>query len=168
MMYEKIANVLLSIVLMSAFLGIFFFTYAARVEKNIVKSQSERIVVDLTADLNDVLTPTQLSDLRDLVSPYIVTPDLSKEDREIEENNKLLMKKASIVIITFVVIGLTAVFLLSKMENFSLKDIIIRNTIILFFVALTEFCFLTYLAQNYITIDSNFVKYKIINTLASY
>lgn len=167
-MYEKIANVLLSVVLMSAFLGIFFFTYAAHIEKNIVKNQSEQIVIDLTADLNAVLTPKQLSGLRDLVSSYIVTPNLSKEDMEINENNKLLTKKASLAIITFVVIGLTAVFLLSRMENFSLKDIIIRNMIILFFVAMTEFCFLTYLAQNYITIDSNFVKYKIINTLANY
>lgn len=167
-MYEKIANVLLSVVLMSAFLGIFFFTYAAHIEKNIVKNQSEQIVIDLTADLNAVLTPKQLSGLRDLVSSYIVTPNLSKEDMEINENNKLLTKKASLAIITFVVIGLTAVFLLSRMENFSLKDILIRNMIILFFVAMTEFCFLTYLAQNYITIDSNFVKYKIINTLANY
>ena len=56
MIYEKIASTILSIILMSAFLGIFFFTYAAHVEKNIVKNQSANIINDLTEDLNSILT----------------------------------------------------------------------------------------------------------------
>ena len=166
MIYEKAANVLLSIVFMCAFLGIFFFTYAARIERNIVKNQSERIIADLTQDLSALLTQDQLVDLKTVASPYIVSPNLSQEDEEVKESNKNLMKQATIAITVFVVVGLCTVFMLTRIGDVSLKSIFIRNLITLVFIAITEFCFLTYFVQNYVTIDSNFVKYKVLTTLA--
>ena len=49
--------------------------------------------------------------------------------------------------------------------DFSFFEILEENIIVLVFVGITEFLFLTYFAQNYITIDANFVKEKMINTL---
>ena len=165
MIYEKIASTILSIILMSAFLGIFFFTYAAHVEKNIVKNQSANIINDLTEDLNSILPESDLVKLQQISSPYIVAPDLSQEDSDVVANNKILMKKAIVVITVFVAIGTACIFLLTRLGSFPIKYVLLRNFIILFFIALTEFCFLTFFAQNYITIDANFVKYKVLTFL---
>lgn len=160
-----VANTLLSVVLISAFIGIFFFTYASYIENQIVKIRSEEIINDLT---NTVITITPKQDREEMnkvIAPYLIPPDLSQEDKEVEETNKNLEKRAFAFIATFFVIGFSVFLLLAHYYKFSAKRLIHKNLVILIFVAITEFCFLTFIAKHYITIDSNFVKYKILETL---
>lgn len=162
-----IPNTLLSVVLISAFIGIFFFTYATRVENEIVKVRSEEIINDLTSTFIKITPKEQREEVSRIVGPYLVPPNLQKEDEEVEQSNIQLRKKAFTFIITFVIVGFSVFFLLAHIFKFSAKRMIYKNLIVLAFVAMTEFCFLTFFARHYITIDSNFIKYKVLETLTS-
>jgi len=164
MLSFEISNIILSVVLISSFIIIFFFTYASFVEKNIVKSRCKMIVEDLTGTVKNILPPEYLKSIQANVS-NIKPPNLIEEDKYVNENNKLLMKKSVKILIVILCIGISIVFILHRIYKFPLKQLILTNLVTLLFAALTEFSFLTFFAQNYITIDSNFIKYKILDVI---
>lgn len=164
MLPYEIANIILSVVLISTFIGVFFFTYASMIEKNIVETRCKTIVEDLTNSFSTVATPNVLKSINEKLEQF-APPNLSEEDKKVAENNKALIKKSAIVISLLLIVGLSIVFILYKIYKFPVKELIINNLIMLVFVALTEFTFLTFFAQNFITVDSNFIKNKIISVL---
>jgi len=168
MLIENISKIILSVVVISAFIGIFFFTYEAKVEERIVKQQSEEIIKDFTSEFRSLLPQPILKDVYNSIEPSLVAPDLSELDEEVRASNKALVKKATRIIIIFVVIGLLLVALLCFIFRINPRDMIISTTITLLFVAIAEYIFVTYIVQNYSTIDSNFVRQKILNILANY
>ena len=168
MLIENISKIILSVVVISAFIGIFFFTYEAKVEERIVKQQSEEIIKDFTSEFRSLLPQPILKDVYNSIEPSLVAPDLSELDEEVRASNQALVKKASRIIVIFVVIGLLLVALLCFIFRINPRDMIISTTITLLFVAIAEYIFVTYIVQNYSTIDSNFVRQKILNILANY
>jgi protein-S-isoprenylcysteine O-methyltransferase Ste14 len=168
MLIENISKIILSVVVISAFIGIFFFTYEAKVEQRIVKQQSEEIIKDFTSEFRSLLPQPILKDVYNSIEPNLVAPDLSELDEEVRASNQALVKKATRIIVIFVVIGLLLVALLCFIFRINPRDMIISTTITLLFVAIAEYIFVTYLVQNYSTIDSNFVRYKVLNILANY
>ena len=168
MLIENISKIILSVVVISAFIGIFFFTYEAKVEERIVKQQSEEIIKDFTSEFRSLLPQPILKDVYNSIEPSLVAPDLSELDEEVRASNQALIKKATRIIIIFVVIGLLLVALLCFIFRINPRDMIISTTITLLFVAIAEYIFVTYIVQNYSTIDSNFVRQKILNILANY
>lgn len=168
MLIENISKIILSVVVISAFIGIFFFTYEAKVEERIVKQQSEEIIRDFTSEFRSILPQPILKDVYNRIEPSLVAPDLSELDEEVRASNQALVKKATRIIVIFVVIGLLLVALLCFIFRINPRDMIISTTITLLFVAIAEYIFVTYLVQNYSTIDSNFVRQKILNILANY
>ena len=168
MLIENISKIILSVVVISAFIGIFFFTYEAKVEQRIVKQQSEEIIKDFTSEFRSLLPQPILKDVYNSIEPSLVAPDLSELDEEVRASNQALVKKATRIIIIFVVIGLLLVALLCFIFRINPRDMIISTTITLLFVAIAEYIFVTYIVQNYSTIDSNFVRQKILNILANY
>jgi protein-S-isoprenylcysteine O-methyltransferase Ste14 len=168
MLIENISKIILSVVVISAFIGIFFFTYEAKVEQRIVKQQSEEIIKDFTSEFRSLLPQPILKDVYNSIEPSLVAPDLSELDEEVRASNQALVKKASRIIVIFVIIGLLLVALLCFIFRINPRDMIISTTITLLFVAIAEYIFVTYIVQNYSTIDSNFVRQKILNILANY
>ena len=168
MLIEHISKIILSVVVISAFIGIFFFTYEAKVEERIVKQQSEEIIKDFTSEFRSLLPQPILKDVYNSIEPSLVAPDLSELDEEVRASNQALVKKATRIIVIFVVIGLLLVALLCFIFRINPRDMIISTTITLLFVAIAEYIFVTYIVQNYSTIDSNFVRQKILNILANY
>jgi len=175
MLIENISKIILSVVVISAFIGIFFFTYEAKIEKRIVKQQSDDIIRDFTSEFRSLLPQPILKDVYNSIEPSLVAPklseldqDLSELDQEVRASNEALVKKATRIIVIFVVIGLLLVALLCFIFRINPRDMIISTTITLLFVAIAEYIFVTYLVQNYSTIDSNFVRQKILNILANY
>lgn len=167
-MIENVIKTILSVVLISAFIGVFFFTYVAKVEEKIVKRQSIEIIKGFTEDIRKLLPRPMLKQVYDSIEPSLVPQDLSSEDEEVKISNAELIKKARRIIVIFTVIGLLLVVLLCFIFKVNPKDIIINTLVILVFVAVTEYVFVTYIVQNYNTIDSNFVKQKMINIVANY
>jgi len=168
MIIKHLSSILCGVSLISVFIVIFFFTYASKVEKNIVQERCTEIVDDLTSGL-DAVPKTYKDQIYSQVAPYLtVPPAIEEQDAIVAEQNKKLLKKSAIVAGSFLVLSFLAVFVLSRIFNFSFLDIVKTNLIILVFVGLTEFTFLTFFAQNYITIDSNFVKETVVKTVADF
>ena len=167
-MIENIIKIILSVVMISAFIGVFFFTYEAKVEEKIVKKQSTEIIKDFTDEFKQLVPNENLKSLYNTIAPSLVAPNLSAEDEEVKQSNAALLKKATRIIVIFTVIGLLVAALLCLIYKINPKDMIISTLVTLVFVAIAEYFFVTFLVQNYITIDSNFVRQKIINVVANY
>lgn len=163
----RVANILLHVVFISTFLTVFFFTYASKIESKIVESQSKRIISELTGDVKLLLPDNVIGEINSRVAT-VEPPNMQEEDDKVlEANKKLKTKVASFVGVVFF-IGLVIVWLMCYFINdpkFTFFDLVKHNAIILCFVALTEYVFLDYFARNYISIDSNFVKYTILETI---
>jgi len=173
-MREEIIKIIFQVIIIFIFVGIFFFTYASYIEQKIVEKQVDDIVVDLVGDIKMLWPPTNssLTYVKQQIASTKPT-NLSAQDDEVKASNKIILDKAvkSITIITIVgVILIFCIFMYSKYrgEHIDYLGIIKNDFIILAFVASVEFGFLTFFAQNYRTIDSNFVKYKTLDTIANY
>lgn len=168
MIIKHLSSILCGVSLISVFIVIFFFTYASKVEKNIVQERCTEIVDDLTSGLESVPKKYKAM-IYSQIAPYLEAPSsLEEKDAIVAEQNKQLLKKATKIVGSFLVLSFLLVFVLSRIFGFSFLDIVKTNLIILIFVGLTEFAFLTFFAQNYITIDSNFVKETVVKTVADF
>ena len=163
MISQTIANIILQIVLVATLNIFVYFSYTTYIENQIVQSESADIVVDLTGNLRTVMSPDKLNLLKETIAPYLVVPDLSKDDRDVKANNQLLVFKTIKILIVVILIGLIIVVAMSIIYKFNITDFLIHNAIILLAVAIVEFIFLTF-----ITIDSNYVNRKFIDTLVKF
>jgi len=162
---EFFIHIFISVTFISIFICIFFFTYATRVEKTIVVHQ--------TKDLVDELTGTILNypSLKKTLKPYIddwKPPDMTSEDNKVAKANKVIVNKAVYIIGFSATTMLVFLLCLAYIYNISFYSLIVPNLIILFLVAVTEFCFLTFIAANYISFDPNYIRYKILNVLKEF
>jgi len=150
-----ITNIVISIGMIMIFLGIFFFGYAAKVEQEIIKLNTEIITTDI---LNIILpsldTNTKLNLLKD-----IKYPDMSKEDSDVAEANTVLINNAIMLLVIIFIVSLIIGFALSYYYNHKFLHILGINLIILFFVGLTEYSFINIIAAKYISADTNYVRY---------
>ena len=168
MLSSIIANIILQVILIATLNIFMYFTYTTLIEKSIVESESKRIVFDITNDLRLTLPTKTLAEINKIISPYLVMPDLSKEDAEVLATNRSLTITTVKLLVVLILIGFIVVIAMSIYFKFNLNEIIYHNMIILIFVALVEFVFLTFIVKNYITIDSNYVKYKILESFSDF
>jgi hypothetical protein len=168
MLAKHIANIIMATAFISIFLGVFFFTYASKIEEKIVIERSTEIVQDLTTSLL-LISPQQKQVLRSVVLPSLqVSSNLADQDKQVQIANKQLIRKAVIAISIFVFVCSILIGFLAYFFQIPLVELLKNNLLILCFVALTEFIFLTFFAQYYITIDSNFVKKQLADSLISF
>ena len=85
MIAEVIANMILQIVLIGTLNIGMYFTYTTSIERRIVESETTRIVQDLTNDIRTILPNDSLAYLNEKISPYLVVPDLSKDDDDVKK-----------------------------------------------------------------------------------
>jgi uncharacterized membrane protein len=150
------------------FIGFFFFTYASRVEKNVVETRTKSIIRDLMKDVRALTPEGILKGVSPLVNKTLQPPDMTRVDEKVTENNKELLKKAALTLAILFVIGMVLTVVISRYTHIPLKPLFITNFISLLFVAITEFSFLTFFAQNYITVDANYVKKTAIQAVIDY
>ena len=156
---EEIANIILHVTLISTFIGIFFFTYGSHIEENIVKKQVAFLIEDNKEFVSLIPNDTKKK-IVDKINN--IKLDLAEDDKKFtEQNKKLLIKAATVLGIVFVV-GVAIVWKMSEIYKFDFIHLLKENLIILCFVALTEFTFLTYYAQNYLSIDPNIIRRRCI------
>ena len=162
-----ICNVIISVAFIATFIGVFFFTYAKKIEQDIVKEQTASIVHDIVGDLK-VFVADDAMPMLTMLTSQIPTPDMSGADAEAAENNAALLKKATKVIIIGNLIAAAAIYYFYNQQPFDIVDMLKHNAIILMFVGVTEFVFLTYVARYFISADPNMVKYHVVKTLNEY
>jgi hypothetical protein len=159
-----ISNIVMSVAFIATFIGIFFFTYVKNIEQKIVKEQTANIVKDIVGDYT-VLLPENSLALISMGVSNMETPDMSVADREAKENNKKLLILAGKVILAGNLIAIGIIYYLYKKQAFNIKDMIKHNLIILAFVGIIEFVFITYIARYYISADPNYIKYYVVKSV---
>jgi hypothetical protein len=157
----QISNIVMNVTMISTFIGIFFFTYGKTIEENVVKQQSELVANYLAKDLSTFIDKNTAKKLASQLSP----PDMSNADKEVELKNAELQSSAFNVLILVAIGGLLFTIILAKYYTLNLQSILKTNFIILLFVGFTEYIFLTYIGQNFISLDPNFVRLKILQAL---
>ena len=161
--YELSINVIISVLFISLFIGVFFFTYGAYIEGLVVKNQMKFLSEDIGGYINllgDNINKKVKQKILEL--PEI---NLDEEDNKVKENNLLVMKKAINANSVFIVVAIAIVYYLNKTAQLNISDVVIKNFIILIFIGLTEYVFLNYFAADYISINPNLVKYTIVENL---
>jgi len=160
-----VCNVMMSILFISTFIAVFFFTYASQIESEIIVNQTTNIV-DSFLESIDVWIPHS-EKVYDILQ-NIQFSDTSADDARVKRKNDTIIKKT---IKLFVVIG-SIMFLITALLilGFDLdwKPIVLSNLIILACVGLTEFFFLTCIAKNYVSFDPNYIKYVVVSRLEAF
>lgn len=170
---DFIVKVTLQLVMIFGFLTLFFFNYVNKVEKEEFVKQVNFVVDDL---VYKYLPTTRLSQQqKDLANEQIdkMAEDSaikSKSENEgVERENELTKNKGYTYVISFLlfVITLISVVLVAG-YCLDLKHDLKEVLIIVLFVALVEFTFLTVIARNYISADPNAIKRTVADTISKY
>ena len=161
--YELTINVIISVLFISLFIGAFFFTYGAHIEGLVVKNQMKFLSEDICGYIN--LLGNDIN--KNIKNKLLELPNISlhEEDEKVKESNSKVMNTALIANIAFVVSTIFIVYYLNQSANLNIKDIIIKNFIILIFIAIAKYAFLTYFRADFISIDPNKVKYNVVENL---
>jgi len=157
-----ILNILVQVLCIFIFLTIFFFTYAAKKEGEIVKDQVN-FLIDDTVGIHLNSMP---DDLKKVLKSKINsieenTPENIANGIKIDNsNNAIKLKTTKILVVLSILVLLVVVisyFLSKKGINFfkdlNLQKIGKETIVIVLFVALTEYIFLTYIGSKYVSID---------------
>ena len=158
--YKQLCQIILNVTIISSFIGIFFFTYAATVEKEIIEDQSKTIAVSMANKVKYFIP----GDVKQKIINDLQKPDLSNEDKDVEKTNKDLRNKAFFVLGILFIVGILATIIVSKIGNVGFH-IVKEAIIILLFVALTEFLFLNIVTRNYKVADPNFVTSEMLKSI---
>jgi hypothetical protein len=156
-----IINIIMNVGLISGFLGVFFFTYAAGVEQEIVQKNTKIITDDLMQGIAPALNVKTKQNL--LIN--LKAPDLSQADADTLASNTKLTKDALAQLFLILDIGLTLSFIISILYKHSFISALGLNLIIMLFVGLTEFTFINFIPYRFIAADTNFVRYTILTKL---
>ena len=166
----EVCNILLHIMLISAFLGSYFFTFGAYLERQVLKDQLN-FLVDTTLQPFKILFPDVSNDIKQKIKKHEFRINETADNKS-TLNNKKTIDKAIKFITTFFIIGFIIILLLSKIldkEGLTtsqfLKKLLIHNFIILIFIAATEFIFAFYFAKKYMSLDINELKKEIFISL---
>lgn len=171
--FRHMANVVLHVALMASFLAIFYFTFVANVEKEIVSIQAKNLVESIVQVPIAMLTPQQRAYLY-YQANKVKLPDMSEEDAEVEKSNSDLLTSAIKFVVTIVSVAIAIVLILWGLtfylcgHTWSLSYLFAENLYILVFVGLTEFAFLMLIAKNYASLDPNIAKKQLLKTTYDY
>lgn len=149
-LFKIFVNILLSVTFISIFIGLFFFIYGSYIEKNIVQDQSTILARDIAQYIR--LFPTEMTEK---IVNKLTLSDMKIKDQQIEERNKKIRKQTFIILFGFFIIGITSSILISKWKQIDFYPILRDNLIILFFIGIIEFLFITFVIQNIYLIDPN-------------
>jgi len=86
----------------------------------------------------------------------------------IQQNNILIGKTKKFVTIFAICVLLLLIFIIKsyKIPSSEIKTIVRDDLIVLAFIALTEYLYLTYVIAKCVYVDENTIKYAIVNTIA--
>jgi len=163
-------KVLINVLLITTFIMIFFFTYGIYIEKKVVVNQMDFLSSNITETLK-IFGADVNKNINDKIN-NITIPDFTEINKVINNNNKTIISKIIKIYSIFgsVIIGMLLInYKLNTNSNLiELKEIILESFIILLFLALVEYSFLTFFSLKFISIDPNKTKLSILKNLKKY
>jgi len=170
-----IITVLVQVICIFIFLTVFFFTYAAKIEEQVVENQVLFISKDIVGiHLKSLEPETKEVLLKQVNNIPVDTPENKKIGDEIDKSNDQI-KTRTRKIITILSIGVLLIvaitYFLSQRDypffkDLNLKTIFKETTVILLSVALTEYYFVRYIGSKYISVDPNRLKAHTLNNIS--
>ena len=177
-LFDKTISISIQVLVISIFLITFFFLYVVNVEEQEFKQQIELVMDSILKDPN-VSPYLKINDNDDnmLVAIYGAL-DAAEEKIKLSTksdidniNNSNRMIKTN----TFIIAGLSGlvllliIFLLLSFDvNIPLVKYIKHSLIILVFIALTEYIFLTFIGKKYISVSPTQVRKQIAQSILDY
>lgn len=152
---EFYINIILSIIFITTFLVIFFFSYAQYIEENVITTQSKELVNYFTENLFSFLNPNQKQNIRNFLENINIP-----ENNSYQESNKQTIKKTILFFSIFDGSLLIIALILSRFDKINLSHLLLKNIFLLIFVFLTEFLFLNLIVKEYISFDPNSLRYQ--------
>jgi hypothetical protein len=164
---ELSITVMTNVLFISLFIGIFFFTYAAYIEAEVVKSQMEFLATEISNSIK-FLGPDITNKINDTI--HNLPPiNLDSADSAVATMNNSTKIKALIANIVFLILVIIGVYFLSKYDDtVPIYEILTKNLIILIFIGFTEYAFLTFFGSKYISLNPNYVNYIITDNLKQF
>ena len=177
-LFNKTISISIQVLIITVFLITFFFLYVVNIEEEEFKKQIELVMDSILKDPN--------------VSPYLKIPDnddnmlvaiygaLDAAEEKIKLSNKtdidnIHNSNSKIKTNTFIIAGLSGLVLLLiifLLLSFDVKIPVIKyikhSLLILVFIALTEYIFLTFIAKKYISVSPTQVRKKIAESILDY
>jgi hypothetical protein len=136
---------------------------------NAIRQQTTKINNAITDTTENIVKSVNNTLVKFKNYKYIPNEEL---DKKVEESNKKVFNKALIALSIGLVAGIIIIYILTKkldMEGMSNKEFIIKllkkNGIVLAFIAVTEFIFAYFFAQNIMYIDVNLIKKAVVENL---
>ena len=158
---HNIVDIILNVTFIGTFIAVFFFTYGKKIEENIVKTQASFIAENIANDVKVFLDDNTIAKITSNLSP----PDMENEDKKAKEFNSDLQKMATDTVLKAFIAGIALAFVISKHYKLDILKIVASNIIVLVFVGLTYFLFLTYFGQKFMSVDPNFVRHKLLTII---
>ena len=160
-----IVNVIVHVYVMATFLTIFYFTVAANQERNITKNQLN-FLFNGTSTIGTFLNEDDKKMIQDLFDKN--KSALLEEDQKVSEQNRKLRNYMTKILligsIVVILIVLTSYYYFNWNSS-NLQYILISVGTGLVAVALTETAFLFLIPTNYLAINPNTIKLKLIKKI---
>lgn len=165
-------SLFLQISLVSAFLGVFYFTYVDKIEREIIIGQVSSVVSDFTSTASFLMSPLAKQSAREYFSK-LVPVDMSEQDAAAEKKNGWLEKQAFILLGTLILCGILffighAIFVYKSGYIRESAYVLIESLIMLTCIGVTEFCFLTVISRNFFIADPNVIKKEVVDKLIEF
>lgn len=175
---------IITVVLYSLFIAIFFFVFTAHVEKIVTVKSVKSAVNSFTSDLATLLPEAEKKRISSLLQKLSI-PDLAKDDKKAKEMNAKLQKKTylilgltalgCILIVVFTYIGMRSKAHHSKgnaakagVDYPSMGNVIFIACMGFIGVIIAEFVFLYTVGYFFEPLDNNKVKRSVIDSLLTY
>jgi hypothetical protein len=169
--------VLIQVACVFIFLSVFYFTYAKNKERDTVNAQVDFLIDSFNSTKFQILPNNLKQILLNKVNDINVnTPANAQANKNIDANNNAIKTQVKNIIIKVVVgiilLCIVSVILSKKTEldffkNLQLLKIFKEVGIIVFFVGVTEFVFLTYFGSKFVSINPHVIKAQIAQNIAT-
>jgi hypothetical protein len=168
--------VIIQVVLAFTFITIFFFTYGKTIEKQAIINNIDYLITSIIGNGTINLDESIKTNIINKMIGNTGNNNENKEDTIVNENNKKIFNSTMLflLIIIIILILLFLFFFVMRdknipfFENFDFIRVFKESGIILFFVGLTEFCFLYFFGSKYIVVEPNLLKKQVVDQLNDY
>ena len=159
-------TILFQVILLFAFLIIFYFNYVNKVERDSFIKQIQSAVDVLTGNLETKLPKGDYTSIIAIINNEIKNIKASSNHTQIDTKNKQL-ENTSFEIMLSIIAGFSVFVSIVTFGHYCLPllSTATEGILSLCFVALTEFIFLQIVAKQYISADPNKISFTIFNTL---
>ncbi len=157
---EFFVNLIVIATFVITFLTVFFFTYGATTEEQVVVQNVNYLIDDIMDSYVLLLTNEQKTYIKDYLKD-VKLEDMSKQDEDVRKSNRLLKNNTFFILGALVIFVFLVTSTISYYKGYNYFKIIVKNLVLLAGIGLVEYLFLVFFGSRFISANTNFIKGKI-------